>query len=205
MRLPRPSLPFGNNATGKDEAKQIDKKVWTIRLLALVLIVMLAIGGVKFYKDRHKPKQTFPPSPSAVDESIKSLQSSTELGDKRNLAGDYTQKGDYNQAEEILNSVAHQTNDLKDWVGLINLCSQYNVTGKQNCLSTAAAKVKPQLSNLSFYEAYSIGSMLDQGNDKKDAIVFYQKAYDIYDPAAADIYTKTKDQIKQRIDQLNAS
>jgi hypothetical protein len=86
---------------------------------------------------------------------------------------------------------------------LLTICAVNNVPDKQNCIDRTVAKIIPQLNSLSFYQVYVTGSMLDEAKDKKNALIFYQRAYNIYDASKADLYTMTKDQLKQRIDVLN--
>jgi tetratricopeptide (TPR) repeat protein len=131
------------------------------------------------------------------------LNKSNTVDSKRSLASAYLAAGNYQAAEQTMKDIAAQTKDRNDYLGLLNICSVRNVPDKQACIDDAVANIKPQIDKLSFFQVYSAASELDNAGFKKDAVVFYQRAYDIYDPARVDQYTKTRDQIKQKIDELS--
>jgi tetratricopeptide (TPR) repeat protein len=199
MRLPKLRSV---NRPPVDSVGQKSKNGKILQLLAKVIVIAIlavAIGAV-WHKVKHRNEDRIPnASASAVD----ALKNSNDINDQRSLGSEYIASGDYPKAEAVARKVADRTNDVNDYLTLLNICAYYSVPDKQGCINYVVSKVSPQINKLSFYSAYTAGSELDEAGFKKDAVTFYQKAYDIYDPARADQYTKTKDQLKQRIDELS--
>lgn len=196
MRLPKLGFSRVNNTS----SAQINNRQLILKLLiALILIAALALA----WQWHHHKANSYSNAANAAQEGINSLKNSKELIDRRSLISDYIAAGDYSKAEETAKAVAAQTGSANDYMSLLNICTIRKVADKNDCVSLAVSKLKPQVSQLDFFTAYSIGSELDESGFKKDAVAFYQRAYDSYDPSRADAYTKTKDQIKQRIDELS--
>lgn len=172
----------------------------TSYLLLLVVIVILVAG---LYMWHHKNQTKDQSSVDANTVLITNLSKSNSLDDKRNLVSAYIAAGNYSLAESTLKDIASKSGDVKDYLGLINICTVRKVADKQQCVDEAISKIKPKINTLSFFEVYSVASELDDAGMGKSAVVFYQRAYDIYDPSRADAYTKSKEQIKQRIAELN--
>lgn len=172
-----------------------------ISFIALALIVIIAIGF--YYHHRNNATQKAHIDQDANVSLINMLKDSKSLDDKRSISSAYLANSDYAKAEAVTKEVAQQSNEVSDYLGLLNICTTGAVPDKQNCVDFAISKIKPHIEKLSFTQVYSAGSELDKSGFKKDAVIFYQRAYDIYDPARTDAYTKTKDQIKQRIAELN--
>jgi hypothetical protein len=160
--------------------------------LTTAVIAALIVGGLylHFHKKPHKSTDV-----NANTSIIDQLNKSNTVDSKRSLASAYLAAGNYQAAEQTMKDIAAQTKDRNDYLGLLNICSVRNVPDKQACIDDAVANIKPQID--------SAASELDNAGFKKDAVVFYQRAYDIYDPARVDQYTKTRDQIKQKIDELS--
>jgi hypothetical protein len=171
-------------------------------LLTAVICALLVAGAYTLYH-RHNADKNADTKVDANTALVNNLSKAPGIAAKRSLASAYLAQGDYKAAEESQQQVARQTNDVNDWLGVLNICTVRAVPDKQSCVNEAVSKIKPHLDGLSFYSVYSAASELDQSVFKKDASTFYQRAYDIYDPASVDPYTKTKDQIKQRITELN--
>lgn len=170
-----------------------------ISSLVTAVVAALLIGGIYAYvHDKNKKKVV-----DANTSIIGLLGKSKSIEDQRSLASAYLAAGKYTDAEQTMKDIAAKTNSSTDYLGLLNICTVRSVPDKNSCVNDAVAKLKPQIDKLSFLQVYSIASQLDEGGFGKDAVVFYQRAYDIYDPARADQYMKTKDQIKQRIDELS--
>jgi hypothetical protein len=198
MRLPKPRsvqrLSSGN--TGQEKRKRF-KGLFRTVLIAMVIILAI---GLFFYRRHHRTEYKVT---EAASSEINSLKSSKDITDRKSLSSAYLMAGEYDKAEQNARQIADASNKVNDYLTLLNICTVRNVSDKQNCIDYAVSKIKPHVNDLSFFLAYTAAVELDQSNNKKDSVVFYQRAYDTYDPARADENVKTKDQIKQRIEELN--
>ncbi len=154
-----------------------------------------------FFKDKKIPVYVQPDQ--ASDSAIESYKNSNDTEDLRSLSSVYVGANKYPEAVEVARKVALKTGEVMDYMTLLNICAIYNVPTKQACLEEVAAKLKPQLGKLSFYNAYTAGRLYDKSGDTKNAVIFYQRAYDVYDVNRADEYIKTKEELKKRIDELS--
>jgi hypothetical protein len=168
--------------------------------LATAIVAALILAGI-YVHFHNKNKNKVADANTSI---INLLGKSKSLDDQRSLASAYLAAGKYMDAEQTMKDIATKTNSTTDYTGLLNICTVRAVPDKTACVDNTVSKLKPQINNLSFFQAYSIASELDESGFSKQAISFYQRAYDTYDPARADQYTKTKDQIKQRIGELSA-
>jgi len=178
-----------------------------LRLLSLLAVILL-VGAVSTFviiwnnKSSTGPIKIAAPRDSA-QENIKEFKNSTNIDEMRSLAAGYIAVSDYGAAANTAKQVAQKTGEIKDYLTLLTICATRDVPNKQACIDQAVTKLKDQLSKLSFYNTYTAGSVLDQAGDKKNAVTFYQRALEIYDPARADEYVLTKEQLKKRIDELS--
>jgi len=195
--VPRFSMHKEEMTRPSSEIKPPSKRKWPYIALILLLVVVV---GLKVF---HKVHKTQPSVVNANTSIEKLLKNSKTIQNKRDLASVYLAEQNYEAAEKTMKSVAGQTGSVNDYMTLINICAVHNVPDKQACVDNAVSHIRPEITSLPFNAVYALGSELDEAGFKKDAVIFYQRAYDIYDPTQADAYTKTKDQIKQRIGQLN--
>ena len=205
MRLTWPNIFSRRRVTaGPVQDKPLNHKAWLPRAILVVIAgAILVFAGWFIEHKRNNTINKYVPAANAVDANINSLKSSKDINDRRVLVSDYVASGNYDKAEELARSVAADTKDTKDYITLITVCANHPVSDKQQCLDDGVTQVKPKLNELSFFETYVIASMLDDAKDGKNALIFYQRAYQIYDSTKADQYTMTKDQIGQRIKALN--
>lgn len=165
-------------------------------LLAALVLVGLAL------------KKTIQPGLSDIerenpaDRTIRLYKDSKDINDMRSVSAAYGEKGEDDKAVAAAKEVANQSQKTLDYIDLLRACTGSNQTDKQACIDDTVGKLHARLGSLSFFEAYIIGGMLDNSGQKKAAIDFYQKAYDIYDANKADEYMMTKDKLKSRIDEL---
>lgn len=174
--------------------------------LKLILVVILSIGLIIIaWKGLHKYKHRNDNAPpkNASSSTIDFLKDSSNLNDQRSVASEYIAAGDYENAETTAKQVAEKSGNTNDYLTLLNICTVYKVSDQQACIKQVLDKVVPQINRLSFYSVYIAGSELDKAGDKNNALIFYKRAYEIYDPVRAGESMKTKDQLKQRIDELN--
>jgi hypothetical protein len=176
------------------------------RLILVVVALVIVIGGVWYIFFNSKPKLVnIPPvQENAADANVRLYKNSANVDELRILTNSYLSNGNYTNAVATAEKVADETQDTMDYMTILRICATSKFPSQSSCLDTVVANLKTKLDSLSFYDAYSAGSMLDENAKKgKDAVAFYQRAYDTYDATRADEYTKTKDQLKARIDELN--
>jgi hypothetical protein len=174
------------------------KKSFILSLVTAAVAALLVSSVYIYFHNKNKQKVV-----DANTSIISQLGKSKSIDDQRSLASAYLAAGKYSDAEQTMKDIAAKTNSPTDYMGLLNICTVRSVPDKNSCVDAAVTKLKPQINELSFFQVYSIASELDEAGFGKDSVAFYQKAYDIYDPTRADQYTKTKDQIKQRVDELS--
>jgi len=199
MRLPKPGFGQSNTtdtglAVGNSNRSIIRN---SIILIAVVLLVLAGWAAYHHYKNKHQ-----------VDENgnatlVRFLKDSKKLDDQRSLSSAYLAQGNYTAAEDTAKKVAQQSNDVNDYLMLLNICAVRDVPDKKACVNLALQHIKAQIGKLPFNQVYAVASELDEAGFGKDAVDYYKQAYKIYPAQQPDPYTKTKDQINQRIDQLN--
>jgi tetratricopeptide (TPR) repeat protein len=201
MRLPKPGFRRAGTIDQNQNSVPVNKNRRIFRqLIILLVLVLLAWGGWTLYQ-HHKKRSPVDESGSAT--LVRFLGNSKKLDDQRALSSAYLAQGNYAKAEDTMKKVVQQTNDVNDYMTLLNICAVRNVPDKKACVDLALKYIRPQIDKLPFNAVYAVGSELDEAGFGKDALPYYQQAYKIYDPAQADQYMKTKDQIKQRIDELS--
>jgi len=201
MRLPRPGFRRADNTVqGQDSVPATNNRRMFRRLFTLLVIVLL-VWGVWVLYQHHKNRS--PVVENGNDTLVRFLGNSKDLDSRRALSSAYLAQGNYTAAEDTIKKVAQQTGDVNDYMTLLNICAVRNVPDKKACIDLALKYIKPQLGSLPFNAVYAVASELDEANFGKEALPYYQQAYKIYDPTQADPYMKTKDQIKQRIDELS--
>jgi tetratricopeptide (TPR) repeat protein len=199
MRLPKPG--FGRtNAAATGSAAGNTNRSRLRNLISLIVIVLLILGGWTIY---HNHKNKSPTDENGNSTLVRFLKDSKTLNDQRSLASAYLAQGNYTAAEDAAKKVAQQSNDVNDYMSLLNICTVRNVPDKKACVDMALQHIKNQVDKLPFNAVYAVASELDEAGFGKDALVYYQQAYKIYPAQQPDPYTKTKDQIKQKMDQLN--
>lgn len=212
MRLPGPQRATIFSGLRDFYNRGTTRRGKLFRLLSVPLIPLaaVAIGFVVFTTIRNNNDSsssnfdvTKSPPYDSAQENIKSLKASDNINDLRSLANNYSAAGDYGAAADTAKQVAEKTGQIKDYMSLLTICAVREVPNKQACIDWTVGKLKAQITKLSFYNAYTAGSVLDGAGDKKNAVVFYQRALAVYDSAKVDEYTKSKDQLRKRIDELS--
>jgi len=198
MRLQKPG--FGRTKTANDGTVVGSTSSGILRKLVSYVVLVVLIWGAWTVYHHYKNKNQVDENGNAT--LVRFLKDSKKLDDQRTLSSAYMAQGNYGAAEDTIKKVAEQTNNVNDYMTLLNICAVRNVPDKKACVDLALVHIKPQIDKLAFNAVYAVASELDEAGFGKDALVYYQQSIKIY-PQQTDAYTKTKDQIQQRINQLN--
>jgi cytoskeletal protein RodZ len=175
--------------------------------LAVLVLFLLSVGFIIWKVTNKQPEVvTDTKQETPAEANVRFFKDSTNPDDMRSLVSTYVAEEKYDEAVAKAKQVNKITQDVGDYLLLLNICAIYSVRDKQVCINDMVSKATPKLSSISFYSAYSTARVLDKHGQKKAAADFYQRAYDSYDPkrAAADEGTMTKEQIKGHIDELRS-
>lgn len=176
-------------------------KIIVIAALAIALVV----GGSLLIANNNSSKQK-PHKAVSKDglqygiDQLKKNQNTVE--DKRALAASYMSAEQYDQSLKILLPLLRTRADPGDAAGALSICAYRDVAGREDCLSEAAKVLSDKAGSLDFRTAYSNAVNLEHAKKPQAAKVLYQRALDVYDPAKADEYTMTKDQLGAHINDI---
>jgi len=194
---------FFSRLFNRNEGTGLNLNVVIKKLVGLIVLILFVIVLAKLAYNHYHPAEHISSSPNVNDSIIGDYKNSKDINDQRSVISAYLAKGDYNSAESAAKAVANSTDEAQDYMALITICGLHNVTDKNACLNSAIDSLKPKLKKLSFTSAYGAGGIMEKNNRKKDAVMFYQRAYDAYDPNAGGDGTMTKEQLKAHIDELS--
>jgi hypothetical protein len=176
--------------------KRIPKKaVYALLVIALVLIAI-------FVYHMHSQNNQASNAIDANDLQIQTYKKSKNVDDMRVVLSAYEGKGDYESALPLAQKIAGQTKTTDDYMAVLNICAQQNISGKDSCLKDVVGQLKPKITSMTFNSSYAAGALLEKNGYKKDAADFYQRAYDVYapDPKAENMMSQV--QLKAHIDEL---
>ena len=181
--------------------KVFNKK--TITYLIVVLLIVLAAFGI--YKWRHKtPENRVASGGTPARNQISLFQNAKTPDEMRTLAAAYEGNGEYDKSKAEWQKIANQTNATTDWWSLLTICATYQVSGRQDCINSAANVLKGRTGSLDFKTAYAIGSQLEVSGHGGLAVPFYQRAVNVYAVSQdKDVSYPSKAQIQGKINELN--
>lgn len=182
--------------------------VGTKRLsLGTIFILVFLAGGLYYFIDSRQKEPGPPPAaqeaPNAADANIVRYKDSQNPQELRTLLNAYLMNSQYDQAVSTAKKIAGMTGAFEDHLAVLNVCASRQVAARQQCVDETAAKLRPHIGRLTFSNAYSIGAMLEQTGQRKAAAEYYERAYQVYDATRADEYTKSKEQLRNHINELN--
>jgi hypothetical protein len=169
--------------------------------IAFLLVALIIVGAAFYLWHRHN-QQKLVAVANANDKIISESIKSNKPDDKRTVLSAYVAEDNYEAAAPIARALAAQTKTYQDYLAALSICGLHDVSNQQDCITEVIDGAKPQISSIPFQGAYTAGAILEKNNFKKDAKVFYQRAYDIYAPDPNAQNMMTKDQLKAHIDAL---
>jgi tetratricopeptide (TPR) repeat protein len=175
----------------------------------LSIVVLIGLAGVAFWQyNVHNNKKNLSQGQGVADvnqaanDNIKMFKNSQKPEDQAALINAYLNTQQYDKARDALLSIAKKSGKGSDYVAVIRVCSVYKVSNKSECISSAQEQLAKQVSNLSFTQAYTAGTSLEDANFKKEAIIYFQRALDVYPSTTPDEYIDSKDKLKDHINEL---
>jgi hypothetical protein len=170
-------------------------------ILAQLLIALALVVGWKIYR-HYRPAIVPNLSQNADDATVREFKNSNDPVSQRSVISAYIDKGDYESAKTTAANLAAKTNDYQDYLQLLVICGVRNVNNKESCIINADNHLKPLVKNMPFLSAYTAAKLLEQDGHNADAVIFYQRAYDVYAPETGAQGMLTQDQLKTHIDEL---
>lgn len=182
--------------------KEVTLKVGV--LLLIVSVITLSILSVITEKPTKSTLYTDPNArpPDANHVLVNELKNSDKPEEIKTLIAAYLASKQYDKAEVAARGIAEKSQASTDFIGWLSICVAHQVTNKETCINEAITKLKPLISKMDFFSAYSVGSLLVEAGKKKEAVDFYVRAFETYDSKVADEYTMSKDKLKSHIDEL---
>lgn len=200
MRLLKPDRAISLKAKKPNDSAAKHKFISVRWIVYLVSIVLVILAGLGIYRHYH-PKTVA--VVNAQDSIINEHKNSTDLADKRTLISAYEDKNDFSSALLIAKQVAGSTKTYQDYMAVLSICTLRNVADKKACVDEAYKNLKPLVSAMPFYSAYTVGALLEKNGYKKETITFYQRAYATYDANTGGENLMSRDQLKSHIDELS--